>query len=141
MRILFAEDDPKVLDLAKILREKGHTVTAACNLCDAEEALMEQEKNGDYNAVILDLNMSISDLPRAYQKEAKESFTGWVFYKYILKQYTQINDNVIFLTAYDSVFHELLGEEVKGITVIGKGNRDILNKIDKALYKFEKAKG
>lgn len=129
MRILFVEDNPRPAELVENFKLDGHIVDYMKNLSDAEYAVLFSPGAAVYDALFLDLHMSIRDLPEEHWELAGKTFAGWAFYKEILKPHPELQCHTVFFTAYANAFREVIPEdELQGVRILHKGDSSLISK-------------
>jgi len=128
-RILFIDDSSSAIQLADTIADNGYDVHCVTNLCDAEYRLLDEPGADNYDIIILDLDMKITDLPNELHNEAKITYAGWVFYLHIISKYPSLYKKTIIYTGYAHDFmSKIETEKRKFIYLLDKGTADIVNK-------------
>jgi len=124
--ILFVDDSDDMGHFVKGLEDLGIRVEWASNFYDAIDSLDDDPGEDAYSAVVLDLAMSSRGLPDEAMELADQVFSGWAFYKCVLKHYPRLQENTIFLSGSPENFMERVGDEIyRDLNVVTKGYNDI----------------
>lgn len=139
MNILFVEDSESAAKFKTVLEIKmGHRVEWINNVADAEEYLLHSSDR-QYDAVILDLDVSNRYLPRRLREEArtKDIFAGWLFYKYILPDKWK-QKTIIFSGFLHLLSEKIEKEEYDELMIVDKNDADREATLGKYLTKIQK---
>ena len=142
MNILFVEDDSNAIELARLLAERGHTVTEADNLLDAHYYLTIEPKIDCYDIIFFDLSLPY---PPAHSLEKmnftiKSSLVGWDYLKQqILTKHPEQKSKVVIYSAYSRMLNDEIGEETySSLKIVNKTGPDIVEQAEKFIEEMKK---
>jgi len=128
-RILLIDDSFDAIQISDTIANNGYDVHCVNNLCDAEYRLLYEPGGSNYDIILLDLSMKITDLPYELQNEAKLTYAGWVFYLHIISKYPHLYKKTIIYTGYAQDFmSKVKSKERKFIYLLDKGTSNIIEK-------------
>ncbi|MCL2336248.1 MAG: hypothetical protein FWC60_02385 [Firmicutes bacterium] len=136
LRVLFVEDSTDPMRLIENLERYGCQVEHCARIRVAQHYVKKEPSFGHFDILLLDLALDSYDLPGELQKEAAQTFAGWVFYQYMIENET-LKRNTIFYTAYAEEFKDKIGVAAyQKLQVVEKQDSAHLNKIIAAIYKL-----
>lgn len=135
MKVLYLEDRGDVARWSVKQPGSGIDFFWAQDFIEADELL---EKEGPFDAAIVDLGMDKKDLPPQLRKESGNQLGGWVYYDKILRMIPPLDKNTIFLSALLEEFTGSIPEDKIGeLVLVDKGDADAMSKVLTALRQFD----
>jgi len=143
MNIILVEDDLNAMEIVNSLKIRDHDVRYCDNVADAEWYIRGNDQEPPFDAMILDLNMSMEYLCEGLLEELREQpvaeGVGWFFWEHVVKKVDdQLYDRTIFYTGYGSSLKRLAGDRFKELRVIEKDDEDMIGNMLRMLRDMPK---
>ena len=132
--ILIVEDRSESTDFVRTLMLRGYTIRWVNTMDDAVYYIEEKPGYNAFDAVILDMDMPEEGLPDEAIDTARETFTGYAFYKHVLKISPELQEKTIFLSEFtDELKKRISAEKYEKLKLVSKKNKDRLVIIETTL--------
>ena len=125
--ILIVEDSSTSKDFVYNLMQLGYALNWVNNMYDAVYYIETEPGYRAFCAVILDTDMSEEGLPKDALDEAQETYSGYAFYKHVLKVSPELQEKTIVFSGFTEQLKEKISKEkYDKLKIVRKGDKDHL---------------